>query len=115
MPPYGSLETVDTQLPPERKAAPYIFHGQTSSLCETCLVPVPAKVVIEGECVFYLKRCRDHGVQKTLISDDLDYWRQQKLWIKPGDRPLAFQSRTEAGCPFDCGLCPDHEQHSCLE
>ena len=21
---------------------------------------------------------------------------------------------TEAGCPFDCGLCPDHEQHSCL-
>jgi uncharacterized radical SAM superfamily Fe-S cluster-containing enzyme len=53
-------------------------------------------------------------VQKTLISDDLDYWRQQKLWIKPGDRPLITQTRTEAGCPFDCGLCPDHEQHSCL-
>jgi len=113
MPSSGSLETLLAP-PPERKTAPYIFHGQTSSLCETCLVPVPAKVVIEDECVFYLKRCRDHGVQKTLISDDLDYWRQQKLWIKPGDRPLAFQSRTEAGCPFDCGLCPDHEQHSCL-
>ena len=24
------------------------------------------------------------------------------------------QSRTEFGCPYDCGLCPDHEQHSCL-
>ena len=23
-------------------------------------------------------------------------------------------SRTERGCPWDCGLCPDHEQHSCL-
>ena len=34
--------------------------------------------------------------------------------MKPGDRPLAFQSRTEHGCPYDCGLCPDHEQHSCL-
>src|SRR4029450_14087074 len=22
--------------------------------------------------------------------------------------------RTEFGCPYDCGLCPDHEQHSCL-
>ncbi len=99
---------------PERKAAPYIFHGQTTSLCETCLVPVPAKVIIEDERVFYLKRCREHGVQKTLISDDLDYWRSQKLWLKPGDRPLAAQTRTEAGCPFDCGLCPDHEQHSCL-
>ena len=99
----------------ERKAAPYIFHGQTTSLCETCLEPVPAKVIIEDDArVYYLKRCRDHGVQKTLISDDLDYWRQQKLWIKPGDRPLIAQTRTEAGCPFDCGLCPDHEQHSCL-
>ncbi|MDE8653048.1 radical SAM protein [Novosphingobium album (ex Liu et al. 2023)] len=99
---------------PARKAAPYIFHGQTTSLCETCLEPVAAKIIIEDGKVFYLKRCLDHGVQKTLISDDLDYWRQQKLWIKPGDRPLRAQTRTEAGCPFDCGLCPDHEQHSCL-
>lgn len=100
---------------PERKSAPYVFHGQASSLCETCLEVVPAKVIVEDEArVYYLKRCRDHGVQKTLISDDLDYWRAQKLWIKPGDRPLAYQSRTEAGCPWDCGLCPDHEQHSCL-
>ena len=98
----------------QRKSANYIFHGQTTSLCETCLEPVPAKIILEHDSVFYLKRCRDHGVQKTLISDDLDYWRQQKLWIKPGDRPLRTQTRTEAGCPFDCGLCPDHEQHSCL-
>ena len=100
--------------PQQRKSAHYLFHGQTTSLCETCLEPVPAKVIIEDDKVFYLKRCRSHGVQKTLISDDPDYWRQQKLWIKPGDRPLTTQTRTEAGCPFDCGLCPDHEQHSCL-
>ncbi|MET3711622.1 putative radical SAM superfamily Fe-S cluster-containing enzyme [Sphingomonas trueperi] len=99
---------------PPRKAAPYLFHGQTSSLCETCLEVIPAKVIVEEERVYYLKRCRSHGVQKTLISDDLAYWRAQKDWLKPGDRPLATQTRTEAGCPFDCGLCPDHEQHSCL-
>ena len=112
----GSLATA-VLTPPEaaeRKAAPYIFHGQTTSLCETCLVPVPAKIIVEGSNVFYLKRCRSHGVQKTLISDDFDYWSSQKAWLKPGDRPLATQTRTEAGCPFDCGLCPDHEQHSCL-
>ena len=99
---------------PDRKAAPYLFHGQATSLCEVCLELAPAKVIIEYERVYYLKRCRQHGVQKTLISDDLDYWRSQKLWLKPGDRPLQVQTRTEAGCPFDCGLCPDHEQHSCL-
>jgi uncharacterized radical SAM superfamily Fe-S cluster-containing enzyme len=99
---------------PERQVAPYIFHGQTTSLCAACLEPVPAKVIIEGERVYYLKRCRQHGPEKVLIADDADYWRRQKDWLKPGDRPLVTQSRTEAGCPFDCGLCPDHEQHSCL-
>jgi len=53
-------------------------------------------------------------VQKTLIADDVGYWKSQRDWLKPGDRPLAPQSRTEHGCPYDCGLCPDHEQHSCL-
>ncbi|MBO9621191.1 MAG: radical SAM protein [Sphingomonas sp.] len=114
MPSSGSLATASLPLSPERKAAPYIFHGQTTSLCETCLELVPAKVIVEDGCVFYLKRCRAHGVQKTLISDDLAYWHSQKDWLKPGDRPLRTQTRTEAGCPFDCGLCPDHEQHSCL-
>ncbi|WP_354308820.1 radical SAM protein [Sphingomonas trueperi] len=113
MPLSGSSAATALAAPP-RKAAPYLFHGQTSSLCETCLEVIPAKVIVEEERVYYLKRCRSHGVQKTLISDDLAYWRAQKDWLKPGDRPLATQTRTEAGCPFDCGLCPDHEQHSCL-
>jgi uncharacterized radical SAM superfamily Fe-S cluster-containing enzyme len=60
---------------------------QTTSLCETCLEPVPAKVIIEGENVYYLKRCRTHGVMKTLVSDDLAYWQAQKLWLKPGTAP----------------------------
>ena len=53
-------------------------------------------------------------MQKTLISDDIPYWKSQRDWLKPGDRPLAPQTRTDHGCPYDCGLCPDHEQHSCL-
>ena len=97
-----------------RKSAPYLFLGQTTSLCETCLNLVPAKIIAEGSDVFYQKRCREHGVQKTRISDDLAYWKSQQDWLKPGDRPLAPQTRTDHGCPFDCGLCPDHEQHSCL-
>jgi len=97
-----------------RKSAPYLFLGQTTSLCEACLALVPAKIIAEDDCVFLQKRCRDHGVQKTLISDDLAYWKSTRDWVKPGDRPLAVQTRTEFGCPYDCGLCADHEQHSCL-
>lgn len=75
---------------------------------------MPTKVIAEGDAVFFQKRCRDHGVQKTLIADDLAYWKSQRDWLKPGDRPLSVATRTEHGCPYDCGLCPDHEQHSCL-
>lgn len=99
---------------PLRKARPYVFHGQTQSLCEKCLRLVPAKILIDGDEVWYEKRCREHGVQSTLVSTDAAYFKAELSWLKPGDRPLAFQSRTEHGCPWDCGLCPDHEQHSCL-
>src|SRR3954466_728683 len=97
-----------------RPSKGYIFYGQTTSLCETCLRVVPAKIVFEENDVFFLKRCNEHGAQKTKVASDVAYYKSQKDWLKPGDRSLAFQSRTERGCPYDCGLCPDHEQHSCL-
>lgn len=98
----------------ERKSAPYLFHGQTVSLCDQCLATVPAKILIEGDNVYYQKRCRTCGVRKSLVSTDADYYKSMLDWIKPGDRPDQFQTRIERGCPHDCGLCPDHEQHSCL-
>ena len=109
-----TLRASAPQPPPERRAAPYLFLGQTTSLCEVCYRLAPAKIVAQDGSVFYQKRCPDHGVSKTLIADDLAYWKSQRDWVKPGDRPLTVQSRTEHGCPWDCGLCADHEQHSCL-
>ncbi len=97
-----------------RPSKPYAFYGQTTSLCETCLRLVPAKIIIEGDNVYHLKRCAEHGAQKTLIATDAAYFRLCKDFIKPGDIPLKHQSKTHYGCPYDCGLCPDHEQHSCL-
>jgi 7,8-dihydro-6-hydroxymethylpterin dimethyltransferase len=99
---------------PLRKATPYIFYGQTTSLCATCLALVPAKIIIEDDRVYYVKRCKTHGVQKALVSTDAAYYKLAHDYLKPGDRPLQVQTRTELGCPYDCGLCPDHEQHSCL-
>jgi len=97
-----------------RKPRPYIFLGQTTSLCETCMGLVPAKIIEEGGAVYYLKRCAEHGVQKTLVSSEASYWKRCRDFLKPGDVPLKFHTRIDQGCPYDCGLCPDHEQHSCL-
>jgi hypothetical protein len=97
-----------------RKSRPYIFLGQTTSMCESCLRLVPEKIIEKNGAVWYQKRCADHGVQKTLVSSDAGYWKRCRDFLKPGDLPLQFQTRIDKGCPYDCGLCPDHEQHSCL-
>ena len=90
---------------PLRRSRPYIFWGQTTSLCETCLALVPAKIEIRDGEVWFEKRCARHGTHSTLVSTDAAYWLRCKEYIKPGDRPLALQTRTEYGCPYDCGLC----------
>jgi len=96
------------------KARPYIFYGQTQSLCEECLTVVPTKIIFQNDNVYYQKRCLEHGVQKTLVSTDIEYFKRCKEYLKPGDMPDKFQTEINQGCPHDCGLCPDHEQHSCL-
>src|SRR6267142_479708 len=67
---------------PLRRARPYVFWGQTTSLCETCLGLVPTKIAIKGNEVWYEKRCERHGVQSTLVSTDAAYWRLCKDYIK---------------------------------
>jgi 7,8-dihydro-6-hydroxymethylpterin dimethyltransferase len=85
---------------PLRKARPYLFYGQTTSLCDLCHALVPAKICIEGDDVYYEKRCRTHGLRKAVISTDAKFYRWQREFLKPGDKPLAFQNRTEYGCPL---------------
>jgi uncharacterized radical SAM superfamily Fe-S cluster-containing enzyme len=60
------------------------------------------------------KFCPVHKLIKVLISSDASYFKQQRDFLKPGQMPLKFNTPIKYGCPYDCGLCPDHEQHSCL-
>ena len=92
----------------------YIFYELTNSICSTCLRKVEAKIVMERGGVFMLKRCPQHGAQRVLISSDEAFYRKQRAFLKPGQLPKTFNTPFQHGCPYDCGLCPDHEQHSCL-
>ncbi|MDB5035435.1 MAG: Radical domain protein [Chlorobi bacterium] len=93
---------------------PYLFYELTNSICSTCLRKVEAKVVIEDGCVYLLKYCPEHKHQRVLISTDADYYQLTRRFMKPGQLPKHFNTPVRYGCPYDCGLCPDHEQHSCL-
>ena len=45
---------------------------------------------------------------------DAAYFRSAATTSSRATGRSSVQTRTEFGCPYDCGLCPDHEQHSCL-
>jgi len=96
---------------PER---PYIYYDFTLSICSTCLRRVDAKIVFENNNVHMLKNCREHGFEKVLIATDIEYYKTLRNYNKPSETPLHFTTKTHYGCPYDCGLCQDHEQHSCL-
>ncbi|HXE89450.1 MAG TPA: radical SAM protein [Terriglobales bacterium] len=94
---------------------PYLFYDVALSLCSACFRKVEGKIVFQDDKVFLLKRCPEHGHEKVLIADDVDYYRRcREVFIKPPEMPLVFNTPVKWGCPYDCGLCTDHQQHSCL-
>ena len=97
------------------KVRPYLFYDVAISICTTCYRRVDAKIVFEDDKVWMLKRCPQHGHQRVLVADDVDYYRRSReIFIKPPEQPMVYNTPVKYGCPYDCGLCPDHEQHSCL-
>ena len=97
------------------RVRPYLFYDVVISLCSTCLKKTEGKIVFQDDKVFMLKRCPQHGSEKVLIADDVDYYRRcREVFIKPPEMPNVYNTPVKWGCPYDCGLCTDHEQHSCL-
>ena len=98
-----------------RKNRPYHFYNTTASVCSTCFKQIEAKIVFKNNQVYMDKWCPNHGMQRVLISDDAEYYRLgREVFVKKPEMPQRFNSEMHYGCPYDCGLCPDHMQHSCL-
>ncbi len=92
----------------------YIYYDHTISLCNECHLPISAKIIFQDDKVFLSKFCKQHGHQKVLIADDIEYYKQIRNYNKASEYPNRPHTETIHGCPYDCGICPDHEQHSCL-
>jgi uncharacterized radical SAM superfamily Fe-S cluster-containing enzyme len=94
---------------------PYLFYDAVVSICTTCFRKIDGKIVFEAGSVWMLKHCPAHGSERVLVSDDVEYYRLcREVYLKPPEMPLRRNTPIRWGCPYDCGLCPDHEQHSCI-
>jgi 7,8-dihydro-6-hydroxymethylpterin dimethyltransferase len=97
------------------RVRPYLYYDIALSICPECYEKVEGKVVFEDGKVYLLKRCATHGPQRVLLADDVDYYRRcREVFLKPPEMPQRYNTPVKWGCPYDCGLCTDHEQHSCL-
>jgi uncharacterized radical SAM superfamily Fe-S cluster-containing enzyme len=98
----------------EREFRPYTFFKMTMSTCPECLKVIQAQVVIQDNKVYFLKFCPEHGHSKALVSEDAEYYQRAYSFIRAGSVPKHFSTAVKEGCPTDCGLCPSHQQHTCL-
>ncbi len=92
----------------------HIFHELTRSLCPECSQIIDAQMLIRDGAVYLRKYCQQHGWYEALVSSDADWYLNSLKYNKPGATPYKFATNVEHGCPLDCGLCPEHQQHTCI-
>ena len=97
-----------------KRDADYIFHELTRSICPKCLETIDAQILLRGGRVIMRKRCPNHGWFESLLSSDATMYINSLPYNKPGTFPLSYSTDVVEGCPRDCGLCPEHQQHTCL-
>ncbi len=91
-----------------------VFLEFTKSVCPVCKRVIDAQVNIRDERVYLRKRCADHGEFEAVVYSDAKMYVESQRFNKPGTIPLAWQTEALEGCPLDCGMCPEHKQHSCV-
>ncbi len=95
-----------------RKRRKDVFLEMTRSLCSKCLCVVDAKILkTDDDKIILRKWCPDHGFESCLLHSDAGWYFHGQKFNRPGDLPLKFPTEVDRGCPYDCGVCPDHEQH----
>ncbi len=86
--------------------------SHTESVCPECLARIPAARVLRDGDVYLEKTCPQHGDFRTVIWRGLPAFTS---WVRPKTPSFPKNPFTEIkqGCPYDCGLCPEHQQQSC--
>jgi tetraether lipid synthase len=86
----------------------------TKSICPRCRRILDAALVVREGRVVLRRTCPEHGVIQAVVYGDAERYLEIQRFNKPGEYPLERQTAVNRGCPLDCGICPEHAQHTCL-
>ena len=89
---------------------------KTQSICPVCRKPVEAGYIEKDNRIFFVKECSDHGVFKTLASEnasDFNEWIKNQVVNIPPETALTKGDPDDFACPLHCGTCENHLQTAC--
>lgn len=82
--------------------------------CSKCQTVVPAEREERDNQLLLRADCPSCGISETVAEHDAALFAKLEKTRRPHKPPVAFQTAESRGCPFDCGLCPKHQQKSCV-
>ena len=90
------------------------YGHDVTSMCPRCLVTIPGRVSSTAAGVVMRKTCSEHGAFESVIATDIASYERMRRSPRLVKRPPRVRMPEAKGCPDDCGLCPAHDQHTCL-
>ncbi len=88
--------------------------GATHSICPRCRRVLDAQLLERDGRVLLSRTCPEHGLFEAVVYGDAERYAEIQRFDKPGEEPRERQTESVEGCPHDCGICPEHAQHTCL-
>ena len=90
------------------------FLKDTKSICPECHQVISARIFERDGKVMMGKSCTSHGYYEDLYWSDFKQWERVRKYSVVGDGLANPRTRTVLGCPYDCGICPDHKSQTIL-
>jgi len=86
----------------------------TNSVCPYCYALLPAIVVERDGRLYIRKVCPEHGEIEDLYQGDAEYVKRLERFFVQGRGPRYVYTELTAPCPYSCGLCPIHMNHTAI-
>jgi hypothetical protein len=105
------LQTLNEK--PTSSTEPHVLK-QTRSLCPECLERLDATIIERNGQVILTKDCPKHGHFEDTYWADYESYKRFDKYDRVGKGILNPRTKTVKGCPYDCGICPNHKSHTVL-
>jgi len=90
----------------------------TRSICPECKRPIAATIYSKSGKVFIKRKCKEHGLFDEVYWDSAAEFDRARKFANDSTgiavHNVCLTNNNGSNCPFDCGLCTNHHNHTAL-